>query len=227
MSESSSVLPQDEGQSHKTLDAAEIVGGSGLTMDGLKRIIPDAHHRESFLRLVEHLEGDVAAITALKGHLVLEEKITAAIDKFVFHPEQLEGARLTFAQKLSIARSISLDEHESPVWDLIAKINTLRNVLSHSLNSSSRVGAMNKLRCAYAGLRELEDWEQEEALLILSAVAYCLGFLDAHEQEIERFKQWVGTLDLVVNRHRQARKDEKEANDSEHQMDSYADNSSS
>ena len=64
---------------------------------------------------------------------------------------------------------------------------------------------MNALRSAYSREREgrLEQWgRNNEALLILSAVAYCLGFLDAHEQEVERFKNWVNLLDRVVNPHR-------------------------
>jgi hypothetical protein len=174
-----------------------------FTIEELERILPDKHHRENFLRLVTQLEDDKAAIVALKGHLVLEERITAAIEKFVFHPEQLEGARLTFAQKLSIARSISLDEHQNSMWDLVERLNKLRNTLSHSLKGASRVDAMNALRSTYAKERELEEWEKnDEALLIFSAVAYCLGFIDAFEQEVERFKEWVGVIDVAVNPHR-------------------------
>jgi len=58
----------------------------------------------------------VAAMTLLKGHLVLEEKITASIEKYVFNAEALENARLIFSHKLSIARSISLDESKNSMW---------------------------------------------------------------------------------------------------------------
>ena len=40
---------------------------------------------------------------------------TATIEKFVFHPEHLEKARLTFAHKIAIARSMSLDESDSQI----------------------------------------------------------------------------------------------------------------
>lgn len=174
-----------------------------FTMEELTRILPDKHHRENFLRLISQLEGDPAAITVLKGHLLLEEMITAAIEKSVFHPEHLEAARLTFAQKVSIARSLSLDEPKNSIWDLVERLNKLRNVLSHSLEDVPRADAMNALRSAYAKERDLEDWEKkDEALLILSVVAYCLGFLDGFEQEIERFKGWVQVMDVAVNPHR-------------------------
>lgn len=171
----------------------------------LERTIPNKHHRESFLRLIGQLDADVAAMTLLKGHLVLEEKITASIEKFVFDAEALENARLSFSRKLSIARSISLDESKNSMWNLIAAINRVRNTLAHSLDGISRRDAMNALRSAYSRERggKLEQWERDDdSLLILSAVAYCLGFLDAHEQEVERFKNWVNLLDRVVNPHR-------------------------
>lgn len=181
---------------------------AGLTRSQLKvleRNIPDKHHRESFLRLIGQLDSDLAAMTLLKGHLVLEEKITASIEKFVFDADALETARLSFSQKLAIARSISLDESKNSIWNLAAAINRVRNTLAHSLDGNSRRDAMNALRSAYSKERggKLEQWEKDnEALLILSAVAYCLGFLDAHEQEVERFKDWVNLLDRVVNPHR-------------------------
>ena len=204
MTDAISKSPDDEkGNAPDELHKVGAGENQEFTMEVLERILPDKHHRENFLRLIGQLEDDKAAITALKGHLVLEERITAAIEKFVFHPEQLQGARLQFSQKLSIARSLSLTEHENSIWDLVEKLNKLRNTLSHSLKGASRVDAMNALRSTYAKERELEGWEKEdEALLILSAVAYCLGFIDAFEQEVERFKEWVDVMDVAVNPHR-------------------------
>lgn len=76
-------------------------------LKNLNRIIPDKDHREGFLHLIAHLEADRAAMVLLKGHLVIEEKLTESIEKSVFHPDHLDGARLTFAQKLAICRSLS------------------------------------------------------------------------------------------------------------------------
>jgi hypothetical protein len=82
-------------------------------------ILPDESQRQQFLRLVGQLESDNAALIILKGHLVIEERLTSVIEKFVFHPEHLEQARLTFAHKLAIARSLSLDEDKNSMWSLI------------------------------------------------------------------------------------------------------------
>jgi hypothetical protein len=152
-----------------------------------------------------HLNLDAGANVVLKGHLVIEEKITSVIEKFVFHPECLEDARLTFAQKLSVSRSISLDESENPMWDLIAKLNRLRNALSHSLEGEPRVKAMDALRAAYIREvgRELRDFEKaNENVFLIGVLSLCLGFLIGFEEEIERFRTHINLLDRVVNPHR-------------------------
>ena len=57
-----------------------------------------AVRRDHFVRLIANLESDDEALIVLKGHLVIEERITAAIEKFVLHLEHLDAACLTFAQ---------------------------------------------------------------------------------------------------------------------------------
>jgi len=178
---------------------------NNLETDKLERIIPDKHQRDTFQRLLEHLDSDTAAMVALKGHLVIEEKITSAIEKFVFHPEYVDDARLAFAQKLAFARSLSLDEEKNSMWELLSRLNRLRNTLSHSLDDARRAGAMNAIKDAYRNERNgrLEDWEEaNETSLLLSVVSLCLGFLDGFEQEVERFREHVGLMDKIVNPHR-------------------------
>jgi hypothetical protein len=176
-----------------------------FTLEDLKRILPDEHHRKSFLRLIGQLDSDSAAMMVLKGHLVSEEKITAAIDKFVFHPEELEGAR-TYICAQALNRAVNVPRREQkPDVGPCCGINKVRNTLAHSLEGESRRDAINRLRSIYSRERnsKLEYWEKnDEALLILSAVSHCLGFLDAFEQEVERFKDHVNMLDKVVPPHR-------------------------
>jgi hypothetical protein len=40
-----------------------------LTMEQLEHILPNKHLRESFLRLINQLDMDLAARTTIKGHL--------------------------------------------------------------------------------------------------------------------------------------------------------------
>jgi hypothetical protein len=172
--------------------------------EDLERIIPDKHRRQTFLDLLAHLDSDTPAMLALKGHLVIEEKITSAIDKFVFHPEYLDDARLTFAQKLLFARALSLDEHTNSMWDLLARLNKLRNTLSHSLDGERRARAMNALKDAYVMEcgGKLQDQDAADEAPVLGAVSLCLGFIDSFEKEVERFREHVDVLDTIVNQHR-------------------------
>jgi hypothetical protein len=84
----------------------------------VKEVLPEGRRCDHFVNMIAQLESDDEALIVLKGHLVIEERITATIERFVFHPEHLEKARLTFAHKIAIARSMSLDESDSPMWRL-------------------------------------------------------------------------------------------------------------
>jgi hypothetical protein len=168
----------------------------GVLAEGLKR--------KHFVNLIAHLESDDAALIILKGHLVIEERITAVMEKFVFHPEYLDRARLTFAQKVNIARSMSLDESGNSVWEMIEKLNALRNKLSHSLDHAPRANAMQILKAAYIHERGgmLKQDEHDERVWLTGVLAMSLGFVHAFEQEVERFKDFVATMDRAANPHR-------------------------
>src|SRR5260221_5346762 len=67
-----------------------------------------------------------------------EELLDSIISAFVFHSEFIGPANLRFVQKVSIARSMSLDEHENAMWEIATKLNSLRNELAHKLDSPKR-----------------------------------------------------------------------------------------
>jgi hypothetical protein len=81
---------------------------------------------------------DETVLVLLKGHLLIEEILDEVISKFVFHPVYLDSAHLGFAQKLHIARSMSLDEHDNGMWEIALRLNSLRNELAHALDSEKR-----------------------------------------------------------------------------------------
>ena len=171
----------------------------------IKHVKLEGSYREHFAHLIEELESDDAALIVLKGHLVIEERITSVIEKFVFHPEHLERARLTFAHKMALARSMSLDESESSAWDLIEKLNSLRNKLSHSLDGQPRAKAMEALKAAFVretGEKLTEDEDADERIFLGGVLSMCLGFVHSFELEVERFKDYVRIMDRAINPHR-------------------------
>src|SRR4051812_28326134 len=101
-------------------------------------------------RLSEQMRHiDELALVVLKGHLVLEEQLQRILDTFLFHPEYLDSARFHFAQKVYLARTMSLDEHANPMWDLILAINALRNDLAHALDSVKRQQKLDRVKELY------------------------------------------------------------------------------
>lgn len=146
---------------------------------------------------------DVAQIV-LKGHLVMEELMTEAIGRFVLHSEFIEQAKLQFHQKLALCRSMSVDEHGNNMWNLIAKINGLRNHLSHSLNDEARNQRLLSLRSIYEqefGKLDVNEVPEmsAEAILCMSAISGSLGFLHSFVAEVERFERIVGVLNRAFN----------------------------
>jgi hypothetical protein len=157
-------------------------------------------------RLTEQMSHiDELALVVLKGHLVLEEQLDRIIGGFVFHSLHLDAANLRFSQKVAVARSISLDEHANSMWELLAAINSLRNELAHALHSEKRQRKTDWLRKTY--FAETDTSEKGVATdpdheIAFCAIALVSGFLGSFEEEVARFKTWVGTLDRAVNPHR-------------------------
>ena len=155
--------------------------------------------------LVHEIESvDQLSQVVLKGHLVLEQALVRIISTFVHHPDHLPS-RLQFAQRVSIARSMSLDQADNSMWKLVLALNKLRNTLAHSLDSEARKNAYKSLKQAYefetpAANRPLETAKPHEVATL--AVAHCLGFLHGFESEVDRFKAHVETLDRAANPHR-------------------------
>lgn len=153
---------------------------------------------------------DETALIILKGHLLVEETLDEIIQRFVFHAEFVEAANLRFAQKLQIARSMSLDEHENTMWEIGARLNTLRNELAHSLESDRRAKKTKALVDAYVQEAKndphfAEVQKQDEHVILANAVVYFIGFLGSFKNEVERFRTVVDSMDAILNSHRHAK----------------------
>lgn len=81
-------------------------------------------------------KGGNEELALLKAHLVIEEVLTKIIEDRVKHPEQLRKARLRFAQKMYVARSLADLEHQSWAWGAAKALNEARNELAHGLSKN-------------------------------------------------------------------------------------------
>lgn len=146
---------------------------------------------------------DLAQIV-LKGHLVIEDLLNKALGSFFIHGDLIDNARLQFHQKLELCKAISVSEHQNNVWNLVKKINVLRNALSHSLDSERREKALQGLKAVYdqefgQSSRKFEGMDEETALCITS-ITGVLGFLHSFLSEVERFETLVKSLDGMMNK---------------------------
>jgi hypothetical protein len=160
---------------------------------------------DKFKKHLQYVDETVQIV--LKGHLLIEEVLDSILKTFVFHSQFVDAASLRFAQKVNLARALSLDEHENDLWNLAISLNTLRNELAHSLHDDKRARKIATLRETYYRLvgdspAELRDPNLPDQMVIYWSVALVLGFLDAFQSEATRFRAWVDDLDKVVNPHR-------------------------
>lgn len=94
----------------------------------------------SFKRLMSAVtqEPGDPTFSVLKAHLVFEELLRAYLDRELPNSKALQGARLTFAQLLALARACSPASDINWHWVAITKLNSLRNMLSHNLLPAER-----------------------------------------------------------------------------------------
>ncbi len=143
----------------------------------------------------------------LKGHLLIEEVLTIIIENYVWHSKFLQLSKLTFYQKIQIARSISLDESENDMWKLIEAINTYRNKLAHSLDETIHQKRINSIFDLYFEILSdeasvIKQKENPTKQILSDTILVVLGFLGNFEAEIKRFKNLIVSLDKEINTHR-------------------------
>lgn len=155
-----------------------------------------------FIEQFGKVDDTVTAV--LKGHLLIEEALDGIISNFVFHPEPLANARLGFAQKLQLARAMSLREHDNSMWNIAGALNSLRNELTHHLESPRRGRKVKALLDAYrhetSGHPAEKHAEQPEPEAVQMCCALFLGYLTTFREEVDRFKELIGALDSTMNR---------------------------
>jgi hypothetical protein len=103
---------------------------------------------------------------------------------------------------------MSLDEQANSMWDLLLAVNALRNELAHALHPEKRQSKFARVKSLYIAETDVSAAEGDacpDHELAAYAIALILGFLGSFEEEVVRFKDWVSTLDRVVNPHRHHR----------------------
>ncbi len=142
----------------------------------------------------------------LRGHLIIEDELKIIISKFVFHSKYIPEARLTFYQMVNIARSMTLDESNNTIWNIVITLNKIRNIVAHSIGSANFHKLINKLKKHFND--EFKDgvpyrWSDgDDTNGLRNCLILCIAFLKGFQAEIVRYKRYVKALDFIVNPHR-------------------------
>jgi hypothetical protein len=161
-----------------------------------------APHQEKYLKAFEaqFAEIDESALIVLKCHLILEGVLDNIIATIFFHPEHLREARLSFSQKVRIARSYCLHKDTLPIWTQISALNALRNEVAHKLEDEKRARKMDALRQAYLADCNPE-WREEHSKasdpeIIIYACGDAVGFLSEFEYDLGGLRRMLDAFRL-------------------------------
>jgi hypothetical protein len=95
---------------------------------------------------------------------------------------------------------MSVDCQDHSLWDAVLAINTLRNKIAHSIDSPEREKAVKKFFEVYwSACGGKQDEDKEPHLALLLAQAHCLGFINSFKSEVERFREIVDAMNLILN----------------------------
>jgi hypothetical protein len=129
------------------------------------------------------LKVDDLAVVILKGHLIIEDLLLDLLAARAFRDRKaLQAADLKFFQKVQLCRALVAFPALDTLWELIHKLNTLRNDLGHSLDAPKRKSLLADIRHGYNQLTaaapdiRMEEMASDESLLgmvaaVLLAVA--------------------------------------------------------
>ena len=81
----------------------------------------------------------------LKGHLIIEDMLKALIISFCNYPAHINSARLSFSQAYHVARALQKFPEDKFLWQAIALLNKLRNMLAHKLEPCDLEENINKI----------------------------------------------------------------------------------
>ncbi|MET4176100.1 hypothetical protein ABIB99_007219 [Bradyrhizobium sp. LA6.1] len=132
---------------------------------------------------------DVSVAIALNAHLEIEGNLDDYLRSIFAHPKYLEGARLSFFDKLSIARAYTPATHDRPEWEMMTLINTIRNKIAHRSRDKALQIDVSRLRTVMSKSfdrlqAELKGVDPKE--VITYAAAICCGFLILMEEEVSQ-----------------------------------------
>ena len=149
----------------------------------------------SLTRWFEHMDPSDLTLIVLKGHLLIEEKLDHVIEAMVPNSQHLIKARITFFQKMQLARSLCWEHPDSPEWGVIQAFNSVRNDLAHNLESDKLNDKIQRLVEAFLagsdGILESGSLTRvgPASSQVMWSTIYVIGFLARFEQGAKSLRE--------------------------------------
>lgn len=122
-------------------------------------------------------ETDDMTLITLKGHLLVEEVLEDIVLQYCREPEVLSKIRITFFLKLRLAQAlVGSDQVPELLWKLAEALNSLRNELSHQLDSPKVEKKFDEVIKLYEEVQKL-DPEMSRLAKLRVAIGFMLGAL--------------------------------------------------
>jgi hypothetical protein len=92
------------------------------------------NRKKSIFQYDNHMpETDDHALIVLKGHLLVEKALFDLIHWALPHPQYLDHIRLGFQTLTHVVRAAVPHRSDDVCWELILKLNSIRNDFAHNL----------------------------------------------------------------------------------------------
>lgn len=143
-------------------------------------------YKPRYLRLEEHLpESDDPTLITLKGHLLVEEILEEIILHYCRAPEVLSDVEIAYFLKLRFAEAL-IGPKGAPkfVWEMAGALNSLRNELSHKLDSPKVAGKLDRFLGIYR-THYGRDTKMEQTSELRIAIGFILGALTFIETKVK------------------------------------------
>ena len=122
--------------------------------------------------------SDDETIVVLRAHLIVETLLLRYLERRLPNSGALSDARLTFTQLVSLAAALQSRERNGRLWEVLKKLNSLRNELAHELDDKHYVQLRADFLESTRGFIDSGKTSEKErlrtALNILCALVYNL-----------------------------------------------------
>jgi hypothetical protein len=149
----------------------------------------DETHDEFYERYRQALLT-IAPLTlmVLRAHFDVEQALDRFIERVLYHPEHVRNFR--FSDKIRLVRACSPVGEEAPDWQVILKLNELRNEIAHRKRKQALTSKLNALADALRSSEKgwvREDLEGADAQKVIAYAGLIGGgFVVTIEEEILR-----------------------------------------